>query len=37
MPWLEYAAMSDRDLQAIYEYLKSVPPVDHAVTVRPQG
>ena len=36
MPWLEYAGMTDEDLEAIYAYLKTVPPVDHEVTVRPK-
>ncbi len=34
MPWLEYAGMDTLDLGAIYEYLRSVPPIDHAVEVR---
>lgn len=27
MPWTQYAGMTDSDLKAIYEYLKSLPPV----------
>lgn len=32
MPWQMYAGMSERDLQAIYTYLKSIEPVANAVT-----
>jgi mono/diheme cytochrome c family protein len=31
MPWRSYAALTDDDVQAIAAYLKSLPPVDHAV------
>jgi hypothetical protein len=34
MPWIEYSGVRDEDLGAIYQYLKSVPRIDHAVTVR---
>jgi mono/diheme cytochrome c family protein len=30
MPWRAFARMSDDDLRAIYRYLKTVPPVEHA-------
>ena len=32
MPWGMYAGMKRSDLEAIYEYLKTVPPVENAVT-----
>ena len=32
MPWMMYAGMDTADLGAIYVYLRTVPPVDHAVT-----
>jgi hypothetical protein len=31
MPWTLYAGMRDEDLGAIYDYLRTVPPVRHAV------
>jgi mono/diheme cytochrome c family protein len=31
MPWTIYAGMSDGDLSAIYEYLRTVPPVNNRV------
>ena len=31
MPWTSYAGMSDTDLGAIYDYLKSLPAVSHKV------
>ncbi len=31
MPWTYYAGMDDQDLQAIYAFLRSVPPVTHRV------
>jgi mono/diheme cytochrome c family protein len=31
MPWYSYAKMTEEDLLAIYEYLKTVPPADVAV------
>ena len=31
MPWLQYAGMTERDLGAIYEYLRTVPPVKNQV------
>ncbi|MEQ8278992.1 MAG: cytochrome C [Deltaproteobacteria bacterium] len=32
MPWTSYAGMSEEDLGAIYDYLRTVPPVKNAVT-----
>lgn len=32
MPWTMYAHMTDEDLAAIFAYLKTVPPIDNAVT-----
>lgn len=31
MPWPVYAGMTDDDLSAIYDYLRTVPPIKHAV------
>ncbi len=31
MPWTSYAGMNDADLGAIYDYLKTLPPVSNAV------
>jgi mono/diheme cytochrome c family protein len=31
MPWHSYAALSDSDAQALARYLKSLPPIRHAV------
>jgi len=35
MPWPDLARMTDADLGTIYDYLRTVPPVDHVVTRRP--
>ena len=35
MPWSSYAGMTDQDLGAIYDYLMSLPSVDHPVEVWP--
>lgn len=35
MPWLYFAAMDEADLKAIFAYLKTVKPVEHAVETRP--
>jgi mono/diheme cytochrome c family protein len=37
MPWLAYAAMTDEDLGAIYDYLKTVPPVENRVNSFPDA
>lgn len=34
MPWASYAGMTDDDLGAIYDYLRTVEPVDHEVVTR---
>jgi mono/diheme cytochrome c family protein len=31
MPWTMYSGMKEEDLGAIYEYLRTIPPVDHVV------
>ena len=31
MPWLAFAGMTDEDLGAVYDYLRTVPPVRHEV------
>jgi hypothetical protein len=31
MPWTMYAGMKESDLEAIYEYLQSLPPIDNEV------
>jgi hypothetical protein len=37
MPWLTYSGMTDEDLGALYDYLKTVPPVDHKVEPFPDA
>lgn len=37
MPWLTYSGMTEEDLGAIYEYLKTVPAVEHQVVVFPDA
>jgi hypothetical protein len=32
MPWTFYAGMTDEDLGAIYDYLRTVPPVKNKVS-----
>ncbi len=32
MPWTLYAGMTEKDLSAIYDYLKTVPPVNHKLS-----
>lgn len=32
MPWPTYQDMSDHDIRAIYEYLRSIPPIAHPCT-----
>jgi hypothetical protein len=32
MRWAYFGTMRDEDLKAIYAYLRTVPPVKHAVT-----
>ncbi len=31
MPWQSYQLMTDEDLQAIFDYLQSIPPIDNTV------
>jgi len=33
MPWLMYGGMEQQDLEAIYDYLRTLPPVDNRVTL----
>ena len=37
MPWISYAGMTDADLGAIYDYLRTLPPVDKAVNPFPDA
>lgn len=37
MPWLAYSGMTDEDLGAIYDYLKTVPPVENEVNPFPDA
>lgn len=37
MPWIAYSGMSDEDLGAIYDYLKTVKPVAHKVNSFPDA
>lgn len=34
MPWLDLAGMTEEDLGAIYDYLQTVPPIEHVVERR---
>lgn len=36
MPWLQYAGMTEEDLRAIFEYLRSLEPVKKKVVTSPQ-
>lgn len=35
MPWLNLSQLPDRDLEAIFTYLRSLPPVEHKVETHP--
>lgn len=37
MPWIEFSGMSDEDLGAIYDYLKSVKPIENKVNAFPDA
>ncbi|HEX8408850.1 MAG TPA: c-type cytochrome [Thermoanaerobaculia bacterium] len=37
MPWIAYSGMTDEDLGAIYDYLKTLPPVDKQVNAFPDA
>ncbi len=37
MPWTYYAGMSEYDLGAIYDYLRSIPAVDNETVTYPEG
>ena len=37
MPWISYSGMTDEDLGALYDYLKTVPPVEHRVNPFPDA
>lgn len=37
MPWLAFASMTDHDLGAIYDYLKTVKPIENKVVTFPDG
>jgi mono/diheme cytochrome c family protein len=37
MPWLAFSLMNDRDLGAIYDYLKTVPAIDNPVNAFPDA
>ena len=37
MPWLTYSGMTEEDLGAIYDYLKTVRPIDHKVNPFPDA
>jgi mono/diheme cytochrome c family protein len=36
MPWVSYAQMYDFDLESIFQYLRSVPPVSNRVEIHPR-
>ncbi len=37
MPWISFAGMTDEDLGALYDYLKTVPPVENKVNPFPDA
>jgi hypothetical protein len=37
MPWISYSRMTDEDLAAIYDYLKSIPPIENRVNPFPDA
>lgn len=37
MPWISYSGMTDEDLGAIYDYLKTLPPVENKVNPFPDA
>ena len=37
MPWLAFSGLTDKDLGAIYDYLKSLQPIKHKVTTFPDA
>ena len=37
MPWPTFSHMSDRDLEAIYEYLSAIPCIDNTTSTPPDG
>lgn len=37
MPWIAYSGMTDDDLGAVYDYLKTVKPIDHKVNPFPDA
>lgn len=37
MPWISYSGMTDEDLGAIYDYLRTVPPIENKVNVFPDA
>ncbi len=37
MPWLAFSQMTEEDLGAIYEYLKTVPPVKKKINTFPDA
>ena len=37
MPWVSYAGMTEEDLGAIYDYLRTVKPTRNAVVTRPKS
>jgi mono/diheme cytochrome c family protein len=37
MPWLTFSGMTDEDLGALYDYLKSVPPIENKVNPFPDA
>jgi mono/diheme cytochrome c family protein len=37
MPWVAFAGLTDRDLGAIYDYMKTVPPIENHVNAFPDA
>ena len=37
MPWISFAGMTENDLGAIYDYLKTLKPIENEVVTFPDG
>jgi hypothetical protein len=37
MPWLAYAGLTEEDLGAMYDYLRTVPPIENRVVTFPEA
>ena len=37
MPWVEFSGLTDQDLGAIYDYMRTVPPIHNVVASFPDA